>query len=51
MDSFLLHTLIQLLYNLHLQDVEIQKVTLPQSELSDPINSHHFDQVVDYKEQ
>ena len=44
MDSFSSHTLVQLLYNLHLQDVE-------RSELNDPINSHHFDQVVDYKEQ
>ena len=44
------HTLVQLLYNLHCQDVEIQNVTLPQSELNDPINSHHFDQVVHYKE-
>ena len=51
MDSFLSHILVQLLYNLHLQDVEIQKVTLPHSELSDPINSHHFNQVVHYKEQ
>ena len=51
MDSFSLHTLVQLLYNLHLQDVEIQNVTLPQSELNDPITSHHFDQVVHYKEQ
>ena len=51
MDSILSHTLVQLLYNLHLQDVEIQNVTLPQSELNDPINSHHFDQVVHYKEQ
>ena len=48
MDSFSSHTLVQLLYNLHLQDVEIQNVTLPQSELNDPINSHHFDQVVHY---
>ena len=40
MDSSSSHTLVQLLYNLHLQDVEIQKVTLPQSELNDPINSH-----------
>ena len=38
MDSFSSHTLVQLLYNLHLQDVE-------RSELNDPINSHHFDQV------
>ena len=45
MDSFSSHTLVQLLYNLHCQDVEIQNITPPQSELSDPINSHHFDQV------
>ena len=32
MDSFSLHTLVQLLYNLYLQDVEIQ------TELNDPIN-------------
>ena len=32
MDSFSLYTLVQLLYNLHLQDVEIQ------TELNDPIN-------------
>ena len=35
MDSFSSHTLVQLLYNLHLQDVE-------RSELNDPINSHHI---------
>ena len=51
MDSFSLHILVQLLYNLHLQNVEIQNVTLPQPELNDPINSHHFDQVVHYKVQ
>jgi len=46
MDSFLSHTFVQLLYNLHLQDIEIQNVTFSQSELND-----HFDQVVHYKEQ
>ena len=51
MDSFSLHILVQLLYNLHLHDVEIQNITLPQPELNDPINSHYFDQVIHYKEQ
>jgi len=50
MDSFSSHKFIQLLYNLHLQDIEIQKVTLSQSELNDPINLHHFNQIVHYKE-
>ena len=51
MDSFSLHILVQLLYNLHLHDVEIQNITLPQPELNNPINSHYFDQVIHYKEQ
>ena len=30
---------------------EIQNVTFSQYKLNDPINSHHFNQVIDYKEQ